>query len=470
MAGIFISYRRDDAQGEALHLFDNLKQHFGADRVFMDVIAIRPGEDYRKVIDSAVASCDVLITLIGRDWLTSTTAAGQARINDARDFVRLETAAALKRDVRVIPVLVHGATMPTEEVLPDELKPLAYRNAIEVSHSRWDYDVRMLIDALERVLPPAAPAPGPPPSPTPAPPTAWRPIAQRAAVGAVVALLIGGAGYWFSHAPAKRGSVSGDPAKPTKAELTKTATTRRDPPGSVIDVQVAVADLRIVPDLVGKRLTEVGDPLVKAGMNLGAAVKEPTNDYRPGIVLRQEPAAGARVSPGTNVTVTFSVAMPIEVPKVVGLTRAEANDRLSKANLYVKWETAPSKQYKPGIVAAQNPEPGVPVAAKFAVTLTVAVSDGSASGTCIEGFVWREAFPGDRVCVAPKTRDQAAIDNKQAKARLEPNASKRLYGPDTCAQGYVWREANTTDHVCVVPDVRTRAAEDNKLAASRIAR
>ncbi len=201
MGGIFISYRRDDAQGEALHLFDNLKQHFGVDRVFMDVIAIRPGEDYRKVIDTAVASCDVLITLIGRDWLTSATAAGQPRINDARDFVRLETAAALKRDVRVIPVLLHGATMPTEEALPDELKPLAYRNAIELSHSRWDYDVRLLIEALERVVTAAAPAPGPPPSTTPTPLTARRSIPRMAAVGAVVAVLIGGAGYWFWPTP-----------------------------------------------------------------------------------------------------------------------------------------------------------------------------------------------------------------------------------------------------------------------------
>src|SRR5262245_4323926 len=110
MAGIFISYRREDTKGEELKLFENLKKHFGADRVFMDVITIRPVEDFRKVIDSAVASCDVLITLIGKEWLQ--------RLTGARDFVRMETATALKREVRVIPVLVQGAAMPTEEALP----------------------------------------------------------------------------------------------------------------------------------------------------------------------------------------------------------------------------------------------------------------------------------------------------------------------------------------------------------------
>jgi hypothetical protein len=75
VAGIFISYRRDDTQGEARHLFDDLKERFGADRVFMDVTTIRPGEDYRTVIDGAVASCDVLVTLIGKDWLRSVDAA-----------------------------------------------------------------------------------------------------------------------------------------------------------------------------------------------------------------------------------------------------------------------------------------------------------------------------------------------------------------------------------------------------------
>lgn len=80
--------------------------------------------------------------------------------------------------------------------------------------------------------------------------------------------------------------------------------------------------------------------------------------------------------------------------------------------------------------------------------------------TCVQGFVWREAGPNDRVCVAPDIRDQTRADNAQAGARRSPNGG--AYGPDTCLQGYVWREAFPGDHVCVVPATRTRAAQDNQ--------
>lgn len=85
--------------------------------------------------------------------------------------------------------------------------------------------------------------------------------------------------------------------------------------------------------------------------------------------------------------------------------------------------------------------------------------------TCVQGFVWREAFPDDHVCVTAETRAQAAEDNKQASARREPGGG--AYGPDTCLQGYVWREARPGDHVCVTAETRAQAAEDNSRAASR---
>ena len=78
--------------------------------------------------------------------------------------------------------------------------------------------------------------------------------------------------------------------------------------------------------------------------------------------------------------------------------------------------------------------------------------------TCIEGYVWREAFPHDHVCVTPAIRAQAASDNGQAASRREPGGG--AYGPDTCRQGYVWREASPDDHVCVIPETRTQAASD----------
>jgi hypothetical protein len=148
MRGIFISYRREDAEGQAGRLFDDLSAHFGRDAVFMDVAGIKKGLDFRRIIDEHVASCGVLLVLIGKRWLTATDSKGKRRLDDANDFVRLETAAALSRDIPVVPVLVQDAVMPTEQDLPDVLKELAFRNGTELTHARWDSDVKLLIEDL----------------------------------------------------------------------------------------------------------------------------------------------------------------------------------------------------------------------------------------------------------------------------------------------------------------------------------
>ncbi|MEA2561190.1 MAG: hypothetical protein QOH06_2694 [Acidobacteriota bacterium] len=149
MRAIFISYRRDDAEGQAGRLFDDLTHHFGNDSVFMDVAAIEPGRDFRRAIDQHVASCGVLLAIIGKSWVTAKNKSGARRLDDPMDFVRLETASALKRDIPVVPVLVHGAEMPRVEDLPDDLKELAFRNGVELTHARWDSDVQVLIKALQ---------------------------------------------------------------------------------------------------------------------------------------------------------------------------------------------------------------------------------------------------------------------------------------------------------------------------------
>lgn len=148
MRAIFISYRREDAEGQAGRLFDDLISHFGEDTVFMDVAGIEPGRDFRRVIDEHVASCGVLLAIIGKSWVDATDEAGQRRLDDPLDFVRLETASALKRDIPVVPVLVHGARMPRADQLPTDLTELAYRNGVELTHARWDSDVQVLIKAL----------------------------------------------------------------------------------------------------------------------------------------------------------------------------------------------------------------------------------------------------------------------------------------------------------------------------------
>ena len=148
MRAIFISYRREDAEGQAGRLFDDLVRHFGEDTVFMDVAGIEPGRDFRRVIDEHVASCGVLLAMIGKTWIDATDESGRRRLEDPMDFVRLETASALKRDIPVVPVLVHGARMPRADQLPADLAELAYRNGVELTHARWDSDVQVLIKAL----------------------------------------------------------------------------------------------------------------------------------------------------------------------------------------------------------------------------------------------------------------------------------------------------------------------------------
>jgi TonB family protein len=153
LGGIFVSYRRSDSQGEAGRLFDDLVKHFGEDTVFMDVAGIEAGRDFRKAIEEGVTKCGVLLVMIGPEWLDAKDERGRRRLQDPSDFVRIETASALKRDIPVVPVLVRGAKMPSPEQLPEELKELAYRNCIELTHARWKSDIHLLVEALRRSLP-----------------------------------------------------------------------------------------------------------------------------------------------------------------------------------------------------------------------------------------------------------------------------------------------------------------------------
>lgn len=153
MRGIFISYRRQDSQSAAGRLADHLREHLPGVPIFRDLETIEPGIDFVQAIDRALHSCDVLLAVIGPRWLMVIDEAGRRRLDDPRDFTRLEVAQSLARDdVRVIPVLVDGATMPAAEDLPEVLQPLARRNAIELTDKRWDYDVGQLADTLRRAL------------------------------------------------------------------------------------------------------------------------------------------------------------------------------------------------------------------------------------------------------------------------------------------------------------------------------
>lgn len=157
MAKIFISYRRTDSAAYAGRLFDRLRKHYGDAEVFMDLEGIEPGAEFGKVIGDKARAAEVLIALIGKDWVTSTHPDGTRRLDDPNDLVVREIETGLAANVRVIPVLAGKASMPLRQELPERIAALAERNAIELSDQRFHADVDRLIQVIDRSVPGARP-------------------------------------------------------------------------------------------------------------------------------------------------------------------------------------------------------------------------------------------------------------------------------------------------------------------------
>jgi ATP-dependent Clp protease ATP-binding subunit ClpB len=151
---IFISYRRDDSAGHAGRVHDRLEAEFGRDLLFMDVDSIPLGADFVKILREAVSRCDVLLAVIGPKWLDVRGESGGRRLDDPSDFVRIEIAVALERDIPVIPILLDGAGMPRSDQLPEDIKGFALRQGLEVHHVSFRSDVDKLIKALRSRLAP----------------------------------------------------------------------------------------------------------------------------------------------------------------------------------------------------------------------------------------------------------------------------------------------------------------------------
>ena len=149
MPHIFISYRRSDSTAEAGRIYDYLENSFGRDSIFKDVNVIEPEDNFRDHIQTAVGQCQVLLAVIGKDWLHVKDSAGRRRLDNPSDWVRLEIETALNSNVRVIPVLLNGAAMLAPDELPEALKTLAYRNAVRV---RYDPDFHSDMSRLTRSI------------------------------------------------------------------------------------------------------------------------------------------------------------------------------------------------------------------------------------------------------------------------------------------------------------------------------
>ena len=347
MSGIFISYRRDDAAGHAGRLFDRLAQHFGRDRVFMDVAGIESGVDFIEAIERAVGSCDVLIVVIGRQWAQATNAAGNRRLEDPSDFVRLEAATALKRNVRVIPLLVESAQLPSADSLPEDLRTLTRRNAFELRDGRWEADMALLVGALDKVLGSAAAPAAQARDTAKMSRRGWLPYAVGAAVLGVGLLAVA---LWLW------GGKGGDPDIHVVQPIPPAAGPAPEQSiAAPAAAPPAVQDIK-VPRLLGTPRESAARQLDSAGLELGTVTSREDAQKTPGTVLVQEPAAGTVVQPGTPVNIVLAAAprarepqqqQPaaaprLEMPRFVGLPARTARAQIQESGLRVaRWSQRP---------------------------------------------------------------------------------------------------------------------------------
>lgn len=148
---IFINYRHDDSGGTAGRLYDRLEQTFGPDSLFIDS-DISPGDDFEKDLNEQLHGSFVFLAVIGPNWLRVNDKDGQCRLADPNDWVRVEIATALDRDITVIPVIIDDALMPDASQLPSNLKLLATRQNIRLRNSQFDQDFAVLEDMLRKKL------------------------------------------------------------------------------------------------------------------------------------------------------------------------------------------------------------------------------------------------------------------------------------------------------------------------------
>jgi len=164
METLFISYRRDDSQGFAGRLADDLATQLGANRVFSDV-EIPAGTDFAEVLQRAVAASDALLVVIGLRWAADSARGYHSRLFEPADWVRTEIEAAFAQGKIVVPVLVGGAKMPAAQTLPKSLQPLTRLQAAVLDDRHWDTNLALLLRRLRKLLPalagPAATGPLP---------------------------------------------------------------------------------------------------------------------------------------------------------------------------------------------------------------------------------------------------------------------------------------------------------------------
>lgn len=242
MTRIFISYRRTDSQIIVGRIYDRLEASFGRDNIFKDVENIPPGKDFRDVVQEGVKWCDVMLVIIGPEWVSVQDEDGQRRLDQPDDFVRIEVKAGLEDDtISVVPVLVKGASLPRVRQLPEDIRELSYINALTVRNDPdFNRDIGLVLETVrtlaatraptasvnaerdrqfaERMTKPRKPTPSIATQPTPPPPNKaitpatelpfWRRPGALGAVAIVTVLLLFGLGIVLSSGDDENGDSS----------------------------------------------------------------------------------------------------------------------------------------------------------------------------------------------------------------------------------------------------------------------
>ncbi|MEO6654054.1 MAG: toll/interleukin-1 receptor domain-containing protein [Ilumatobacteraceae bacterium] len=265
---LFLSYRRDDTGGRAGRLFDSLAMRYGRDAVFQDVNTVEPGLNFVQQVEVAIKSSDVVLVVIGPRWLSSTAPDGGRRVDQPDDFVRRELSVALDADVRVVPVLVDGATLPPAKELPDGLVPLLERQAVSIDDVSWHQDVDALIRRLEGE-----------PRPTGVPERRRMSVGLIAALVATV-ILIAVSAFVLTRRGGEEGSTTPEPPVCPEPRASWTMIPLVDDPSLEVDydvrtLRVRVENAYVVPEANGTPrivldllVTNVTDPATP-GTELG---------------------------------------------------------------------------------------------------------------------------------------------------------------------------------------------------------
>ncbi len=450
MRAIFISYRRNDTEGEAGRLFDDLIAEFGENSVFMDVTAIEAGRDFRKAIDESVATCGVLLAIIGKNWVEAKDDNGQRRLDDPTDFVRLETSSALRRDIPVIPVIVRGATMPRPEQLPDELRDLAYRNCAELTHARWGSDVQLLIATLRRQL-----------------------AAHKTGIEAA-RTDTAGAG---AAAQPTRGAVAVD----EKTAATGVVPQFRQTNGhhdkkswplwvaiGVCAIAAAVAAYIFIPrqvtmpNLRGETLANATTKLQALHLTVGQTTTRRDPSVDANVVLSQYPPSDEQVRRGTAVDLVVSEAVAqVEVPPLTGQTLDAASKLLAQHQLNIG---DIERQSRAGtardVVLQQFPKPGETV--KSGARIDLLVSDTPPS-EAVSTSTTKAGKTADADWAAQQAAKRAAAKQAALAAAADKAAADRAAADKAAA------DKAAADKAAADKAAADRAAAD-KAAAEQAAR